>query len=441
MRNLLGDSYPDFEKALTQGSATKALFRTNKISSEALARMLPFELTPLEYAPRGALFGGELPGKHPLHHAGAFYIQDPSAQATVNAAEVTEGMRVLDACASPGGKTVFLACSVGDDGLVVSNEADRGRARTLAGNVERAGLRNTVVTCSDARLLGGLYENFFDIVLADAPCSGEGMFRKYAAACEGWSTGAVRKCAELQREILDGVCRCVKLGGLLIYSTCTFSPEEDELQTENFLARHPDFHLEAVRGKVADVTSDGITEKTRLARRFYPHLSPGEGQYIALMRRDTDREGVADIVLPHDGADRTSGEELSAIEKFLSENTDITTDELRIVKSGEMLCALSTEHPYVRGITVSHGVTLGSVSKGLFRPHHNFFTAYGQRFLRRTELDPSSPECADYIAGRCIKTELDNGWCAVFVGGCTLGGGKAVGGVLKNHYPKGLRMA
>ncbi len=434
------EDYPAFAHALCDGEAEKGLFVTNKITSDELRAVLPFDIERLPYSERGFRFDAPLPGRNPLHHAGAFYVQDPSAQATVACAPVKAGMKVLDTCASPGGKSIALGCLIGDDGLLVSNEVNRSRARVLASNIERVGLKNTVVTCVSCETLGDWYDGFFDLVLTDAPCSGEGMFRKYPAALDGWNDGMVRKCSALQHDILESVCNCVKPGGYLLYSTCTFSPEENEYQIESFLDAHTEFTLCKVNEEVKKISACGITQRTRDTCRLYPHLFPGEGQFVALLQRadsDADERGITfrDASVP------PSLSELTVLSEFLRENTDIDPAAVAVRKCKDGLRVLSCEHPVIANGVFAYGVCLGSVEKGVFRPHHQFFSAYGDRFTRRLNFSSCGAEAADYLAGRGFLVDSEDGWCSVSVDGASLGGGKVVCGMLKNHYPKGLRQA
>ena len=241
--------------------------------------------------PKGAFYTDEAhPGSLPCHHAGMIYMQDPSAMATVHAIKIQEGAIILDSCSAPGGKTTQLAAMTGEEGIVVANEYEAKRCRILLGNVERMGCRNTTVINLDTAVLAEVYPEKFDVVLCDAPCSGEGMFRKNRQAIDEWSLENVMMCAERQREILENVAKCVAAGGSLIYSTCTFSLEENEMNVRWFLEEHSDFELAEVEEGLRAVTSDGIcldgceVDMTK-TRRFYPHVSKGEGQFIAVLKK------------------------------------------------------------------------------------------------------------------------------------------------------------
>lgn len=438
MKALLGSQYPDFEQALND-PPVKGLISGVKLPAAQLADQLPFSLNAVPYYANGFYFSAPSPGRHPLHHAGAFYVQDPSAMAAVCSLPVQKGWRVLDCCAAPGGKSIQLGAAIGPGGLLVSNEIDRGRSRVLASNIERMGLTNTIVTRADAGTLGQWYPDYFDFVLADAPCSGEGMFRKYPEALADWSEGKSAACAALQKEILQQVSACVCPGGYLLYSTCTFSPEENEAVVEDFLDRHGDFALCQVAPVLLAYTQPGLTERTRLARRFYPHTAPGEGQFFALLRRAGDPTGRRQTPSYANTAKPTSRQEQAVLDEFLKRNTKLDATALSVVSMGGSLWAVPAYHPVPERGTVACGVQLGMVQKGVFRPHHQFFSAYGGQFVRQIELPADSEQAALYLSGHPLVSEGENGWCCVCIAGCPAGGGKRVDGVVKNHYPKGLR--
>jgi len=397
----------------------------------------------------------QFPGSLPCHHAGMIYMQDPSAMVTVYATEVKSGMKVLDSCSAPGGKTTQLASFIGDGGIIVANEYDTKRCRILQSNVERMGCRNAVVVNLDTAVLAETYPDTFDIVLCDAPCSGEGMFRKNELAVSEWSEENVLMCAERQREILTNVQKCVKNGGKLIYSTCTFSLEENEMNVDWFLKSFPEFELCRVTPELEQMTSDGVCfdgccfdmSKTR---RFYPHVSHGEGQFIAVFektasceeaitkkdkkgkRKETPKASKADI------------EALAAAQAFLEEN-------LEKIPVGELICLngyvyLKPDIALPQYGVFAAGVCVGELVGKRLVPHHQLFSAYGHLFKRKIALRGGEKETFDYLKGleiasedRSVCTDKPDGWAAVTVDGCALGGGKISGGVCKNHYPKGLR--
>ncbi len=402
---------------------------------------------PVPYAEDGFYTNEERPGRGAAHHAGMIYMQDPSAMATMHALKLRRGARVLDCCASPGGKSTQISSYIGGEGILVSNEYVAKRCRTLRGNIERLGCENTVLLNLDTKYLAEEYPGFFDLVVCDAPCSGEGMFRKNDVAISEWSLDNVQRCAERQTEILENVCQCVANGGCLLYSTCTFSLEENEMNVDAFLSRHPEFSLCGVEEKLREHTSDGICfdgclHDMRMTRRFYPHISRGEGQFIALMRREGEPWDISDR------ADRTDDEiyrrnkvGLRIAEDFLKENlTQIPQGYTLVEYNGSMFLKPPIRLP--RFGVFSAGVCVGEIKGNRLLPHHHLFSSLGGLFKSKLMLDASDTRVSAYLSGNEItmtENEKFDGYGVLCVNGAPLGGVKASGGVCKNHYPKGLR--
>lgn len=436
MKALLGDSFQSF-----LNEYSKSPVKSVRLNSLYKSAALPdFTLTVVPYDENAYYAGAdfpESPGRTALHHAGAYYVQEPSAMSPVASFDIADGIKILDVCASPGGKTVQAAMK-NHSGIIVANEIDKGRARTLVGNIERMGIKNAVVTSVDSYVLASWFEGVFDLVICDAPCSGEGMMRKNPLAVSNWSIDNIKMCAARQREILDNAALTVAPGGSLIYSTCTFSLEENEMVIDSFLERHEDFTLCKVPDVLINVTCDGVcfegSESAGLSkcRRFYPHIAPGEGQFFALLKREGESEG----------------REVS----FVSSVTPLDASEKKIVSDFLISALGSADLPLVKHINdiviapdfpippfgvFLPGVRVGEIVKGRLVPHHQFFSAYGERFIRKVEL--SETEAQKYLLGETVNADIPDGWGVVTVGGIPLGGFKAVSGCLKNHYPKGLR--
>lgn len=357
--------------------------------------------------------------------------------AAVAGVEIQSDWNILDLCASPGGKSTQAAAK-NPDGILVSNEIIPSRCKTLTGNIERMGYKNVITTCADAKKLASLFGEVFDLVIVDAPCSGEGMFRKDENAQTEWSLENVIRCAERQHEILDEIKSVLKIGGLLLYSTCTFSLEENEKNVDRFLSENKNFELISVDENLKKFTADGInfdgcrTENISECRRFYPHLAKGEGQFFALMRK-TDGTGIEELV--QTALCEIPKNEQKIIFDFLDETlTDY--DKKAVKKYKENFVYYSSDFPVPYG-SFSCGVTIGSLQKNYIKPHHQFFSAMGKIFRQKIELDLEQAE--KYIHGETVPCEFERGWCAVMTEGCPIGGAKAVGGTAKNHYPKGLR--
>ena len=438
MKDMLGEDYDAFERALGERSVRGIRVNTAKISVEDFLGKTALELSPIPYVKEGFIPSNtEGIGKTPEHHAGMFYVQDPGAMATVGALDIPRGWRVLDACAAPGGKASQLAAAVGDEGFLLANEYVPKRAKIIVGNFERLGIRNAAVTSLDTSTLGEIYPCYFDLVLCDAPCSGEGMFRKYEEAVSEWSEDNVLLCAERQREIMSNLADTVRPGGYLLYSTCTYSREENEGVVADFLKNHSEFSLCPVREELRRATADGLDGLSD-ARRFYPHLTPGEGQFIALMKKDENApvlttKGDKSALKP------AKKDEISVFEKFAADNL-LAKPRGKILSVGEYLVLVGHEERLPAYATFMSGVILGEVKKGNFFPHHQFFSAYGGLFACRVSLTRGDGRVEKYLRGEEIDApEVRGGWCAVCYEGVPLGGGKVSGGRLKNHYPKGLR--
>ncbi|MBR2011437.1 MAG: hypothetical protein IKA06_06820 [Clostridia bacterium] len=442
MRDLFDDTeYAAFCAALEAPAVRAFRVNTIKTTAERLLPLLPFEAKPLDFAPDAFYATNEKVGALPAHHAGMLYMQDPGAISTVAAADLSHGMRVLDVCAAPGGKSTQLAAAIGTQGVLVSNEYVPARCRILQGNVERMGAANTVVTNLASNALADFFGACFDFVLVDAPCSGEGMLRKYEVAGEEWSEENVLLCAARQREILSHAARCVAPGGKLLYSTCTFSLEENEQNVAHFLDTHPDFSLIPVAPAVVAVTADGICVGGRdltACRRFYPHLSPGEGQFLALMARTPSSEKKS---LPKSNALSPSRPETDTVTALFAETLTQTPKGTLCRLRDSIFLVPDIPLPPV-GVFAA-GVCIGTLQKNRIEPHHQLYSAYGPLFRRKLHLSHSDPRTAQYLRGEEIDCpELQNeknGYACVFFEGAPLGGGKCVNGKLKNHYPKGLR--
>ena len=442
MRDLVGDEYEAFLAALSAPDTHALRVNTVKAEPSEILPLLPFAPTPLSYLPEGFLIpDGERAGLHPLHHAGAYYVQDPSAMATVAALPFSiAGWRVLDLCAAPGGKSTQLAAAIGEGGVLVSNEIVPTRARILLQNVERMGLTNAAVLNTDPPTVRGMFDRFFDLAVVDAPCSGEGMLRKYPSAAEEWSEAGVAACAARSRLILDDAAATVREGGYLLFSTCTFSEEENEAAVTEFLTRHPDFSIVPVSPAVAAVTADGIHRAGRpqeitLTRRFYPHLAAGEGQYIALLQRTAG--GVGGILYREVAARPDKRAEAEAI-AALREVCPLPAGRLHL--AGDSVFLLPEGLPLPSRALVRAGVALMTRTGKQYQVHHHAASALGKRFLNTVELLPDDPRLAAYLHGEEIACDATlRGYAAVTVAGVPLGLCKCTQGRAKNHYPKGLR--
>ena len=374
---------------------------------------------------------------------GLYYIQEPSAMSAAALLAPKPGMRVLDLCAAPGGKSTQLATYLGDSGLLVSNEINTQRSRILSQNIERMGIKNAIVTNEDSFVLASHFPGFFNAIQVDAPCSGEGMFRKLPEAIEQWSMENVAICAARQKEILDNAAVMLKPGGTIVYSTCTFSREENEDVIECFLERHPDFTLEEME-------------------RFWPHKVDGEGHFVAkLVRRgcvDTDLKADRKTKKNKNSKNRKNETKPALTKenmKLLSEFLDETISEdmaawiknSRLVMFGEQLYRLPDMEVDIKGLKVQRaGLHIGEFKKQRFEPSHSLALALKISEAKNVvKLTCDNPQTIGFFNGQSVMlsdeqaAECKKGWALVCVDGYPAGWGKVNGAQVKNHYPKGLR--
>ncbi|MBQ6838810.1 MAG: NOL1/NOP2/sun family putative RNA methylase [Clostridia bacterium] len=438
MKALLGDSYGDFINAYTETPVRAFRVNTDKISVEEFLKINPFDTEKIPYVENGFYFTDEKIGNHPFHHAGMIYVQEPGAMAPAECIDLETDWCVLDMCSAPGGKSSQLKNKLGENGILVSNEIIPSRCKILTGNVERLGLKNVVTTCMDTGKLAKIFPNSFDLIMVDAPCSGEGMFRKDDVAIDEWSEENVKNCASRQKEILENAVKCLKNGGYIIYATCTFSLEENEMTVDWFLKNHPDFELVRVKKEVEENTCDGVFfegctyENINFARRFYPHKSKGEGQFMAVLHnKNTPVNSYKAPRKNNVKIDKT-------VFDFLDDTLEGYSKEKVLMHKGTPV--YFTPDFSVENATVfSCGITIGEIKKNYIQPHHQFFMGLGDKFKRKIDLSPESDEIKKYLHGEEFEVNTPNGWAVVTVSGATLGGVKVVNGRAKNHYPKGLR--
>lgn len=456
MARFLGSEYPAFEESLS--AAPKAGLRVNtlKLSADEFARISPFALLErVAWCPSAFLLPGEQqPGKHPYHLAGLYYLQDPSAMAPAEllfSIPMRGGERILDLSAAPGGKTTHLAALMRGEGLLVANEIKNKRVGHLVQNVERWGAGNVVVTNESPERLADHFGAFFDRVLVDAPCSGEGMFRKDMGARLDWSPEMVAGCAIRQANILRVAAKLVKPGGYLLYSTCTFAPEENEGAIAQLLDEFPVFEVVALplfdgfeRGKPEWL--EGKRKEGRglaSAVRLFPHRLAGEGHFICLLRKsageaDGDAQAAEKRMRKQSHARKTEASDLRFWREFARDALTVHLAEERLCVAGDRLYFLPENHPDFGRLRVVHpGVWLGSLKKDRFEPAHPLALLLKPGELKNFVSFPAdSAEAAAYLRGESLQADV-RGWTAVCADGWPLGWGKGVQGVLKNHFPRG----
>lgn len=438
MKFILGDEYEEYIESFNEEPVRAFRVNTDKISLEDFEKINIFGKEKIPYAATGYYLNYDKIGNHPYHHAGMIYVQEPAAIAPAECIDIEPQWKILDMCAAPGGKSTQLKNKQGQNGILVSNEIISSRCRILTGNIERLGLCNTVTTCMDTSKLARLFPDTFDLIMVDAPCSGEGMFRKDENAIDEWSVQNVEKCAARQAEILENAAVTLKNGGYIIYATCTFSLEENEMTVDAFLQRHPEFELVPVNERVRNNSSDGIhfdgckCKNIHFSRRFYPHKNRGEGQFAAVLHNKNEH------IEPPVKQKKESLKIDSSVFDFLD---DVLTgyDKNCVTMYNGNPVYFAPDFKIEKGTAFSCGITIGEIKKSHIQPHHQFFMAMGKYFKRKIDLSVDSTELKQYLHGEEISVKCQNGWAVITVDGCTVGGAKVVNGRAKNHYPKGLR--
>jgi NOL1/NOP2/sun family putative RNA methylase len=388
---------------------------TLKISVKDFIALSPFSLQPVPWEECGFYVSQEKLGKSPLHAAGLFYVQEPSAMCAAPLLKVEPGERVLDLCSAPGGKGTQLAQRMCGKGIIFLNEIMFDRAKILSQNVERLGITNAVVTCASPQQLADVFCGYFDKILVDAPCSGEGMFKKEPNAIPEWSEDNVKMCASRQADILECAQKMLRSGGKIVYSTCTFSKEEDEGQIANFLNTHSNFTL--------------IEE-----HKLYPHKVKGEGHYAALLQKQSgEEEGYIKELSPQ-VKDKKA---LAAFNSFCNDYLNISFCNLHLV--GTNLYSVPQGMPKINLQTLRAGIHLGEIKGERFEPSHSLAMALNKDNAKCVELDDKGAE--NYLAGNtvCCDEKL-KGWALATYKGYPLGWCKCVNGIAKNHLPKALRI-
>ena len=449
MKAFLGDEWDDFLYSYDNNRFQALRFNTLKVQSpeERMRILKTLKISSdkkVSWADEAYYFDENVrPGKHPYHEMGLYYIQEPSAMSAAALLAPKPGMRVLDLCAAPGGKSTQLATYLGDSGLLVSNEINTQRSRILSQNIERMGIKNAIVTNEDSFVLASHFPGFFNAIQVDAPCSGEGMFRKLPEAIEQWSMENVAICAARQKEILDNAAVMLKPGGTIVYSTCTFSKEENEDVIEYFLEKHPDFTLEEME-------------------RFWPHKVDGEGHFVAkLVRRgsvDTGFKSDRQTKKIKNNKNRKNEtkpaltkENMKLLSEFLDETISDDMAALiknsRLVMFGEQLYRLPDMEVDIKGLKVQRaGLHIGEFKKQRFEPSHSLALALKLNDAKNVvKLTCDNPQTIGFFNGQSVMlsdeqaAECKKGWALVCVDGYPAGWGKVNGAQVKNHYPKGLR--
>lgn len=441
MTELLGDEAAEFFASYDRPARPGLRVNTHKITPEEFRQRSPWPLEPVPWCPNGFYLPEDAPaGKHPWHAAGVYYLQEPSAMSVVEQMPLTQGGWVVDLCAAPGGKSTQIETRLPPQAALVANDVVGSRIKPLGENLERWGASATVITNLEIRRIVDPLPGMFQGVLVDAPCSGEGLFRRAPEARAEWSLAHVEGSARRQRGLLEQAAKLVGFGGSLTYSTCTFAPEENEQVIAGFLADHPNWHLDPIPG-FAPGRSDWDERGFDLSgmARLWPHQVEGDGHTVArLMRDDVDPHLDTPPLLEffedasaaaHGIFDEFSHEVLNPLIPF----------ENILIQQRDLLMFLPADAIDLRALPmVRKGIMAGTLNGARFTPAHGLAMTLPASLCPRVEpLD--FEEAAHYLSGETITRSGKPGWVLMAFDGFPLGWGKRSGDVIKNHYPKGLR--
>lgn len=435
MKELLGNEFDEYIQSFDEPRLYGLRVNTSKISVEDFLKISPFKLTPIPWISNGFYYSEEdKPAKHPYYFAGLYYLQEPSAMTPAFVLPVNEGDKVLDLCAAPGGKSTELGAKLRGKGLLVSNDISASRAKALLKNIELFGIGNVLVTCEYPEKLEERFTDFFDKILVDAPCSGEGMFRKDSKLIKSWMSQGPEFFAPIQKTILNSAANMLKEGGYLLYSTCTFSKMEDEDNIAEFLEAHPDFELEHIYDYEGFTRAYGMED----AVRIFPHKMQGEGHFVALLHKKGE---LVQTVSAGNSKSKCPQEIADFLEEFTCE---FDLGAIRI--QGEKVYLMPKEIDNLKGIrTLRTGLLLGELKKNRFEPSQAFaMTIKPEKYSTVVDFPADSPSVIKYLKGETIET--DGGSLRgnaknvlITVDGYALGWGRLNDTTIKNKYLPGWR--
>lgn len=449
MKNILKEEYALFIDSLSKERYYGLRVNTLKISVEDFLKISPFKLERVLWTKDGFYYDKSAsPGKDPYYYAGLYYIQEPSAMLPGNVIAAQKGERILDLCAAPGGKSVQILAGLQGCGVLVSNDVSPKRVKALVKNVELVGARNVVVTNDTPNNLAKCFEGYFDKILVDAPCSGEGMFRKDSDAIRSYSKYKNEECSNMQIDILRQAHRMLKQGGKLVYSTCTFDPLENEMIIDKFISEYDEYEIL----KIDRV--DGIekakkefykgNKEIENAVRLWPHKIRGEGHFVALLQKGKVNVEKRELNMYDDSGTEyinLDEKQIEAFEEFQRINLNIKIGG-RIERKGSSLYKIPDGLPSLDGVNVvKHGWYLGDLKNNKFEPSNSLIISLNKDDIKNTvSLSYNSSELIKYLKGETLLREgKDNGYVGVLLDGFTLGWAKQQDYILKNLYPKGWR--
>ena len=474
MKEILGEDYEAFLAGFDGQRQYGLRVNTLKMNLEEFERIAPFHLKKVPWISNGYFYEAEdVPAKHPFYSAGLYYLQEPSAMTPASRLKVQPGERVLDLCAAPGGKATELGAALQGEGLLVANDINTARAKALLRNLELFGISNSFVTNEPPHILAERFPEFFHKIMVDAPCSGEGMFRKNPAVVDSWQEKGPEYFSKLQREIIVQAADMLLPGGVMFYSTCTFSPLENEKTITHLLKERPDMEViprEDYEGFAEGLTSykgEVFDESCKLCRRIWPHKMSGEGHFMALLHKknieisqrfDKEVSKKSKKVKKKQQIETQSSiwwekckglnkEQKAAAEDFFS-HVNISYDEKRIDVRGDNLYYLPEPQYDGRGLHfLRNGLFMGEFKKKRFEPSQPFALAlHAQDFDQVLDFPADDERLSRYLRGETLDVsdliageKKRKGWQLVMAAGHPLGFGKLVNNNLKNKYPAGWR--
>lgn len=465
MKLLLKDEYNDFLSSYDKPQLKSLRINSLKCNSDLLTHFKDEDFNKVPWCNTGFYYENIRPGKHPFHEAGAYYIQEPSAMSPAIYLDAKPGDKVLDLCAAPGGKSTQIASSMNGEGLLISNEIIPSRAKILSENIERLGIKNAIITNEAPEKLSKLFINYFDKIMVDAPCSGEGMFRKNSDACNEWNIDNVNLCSLRQEEILNYAAGMLKPGGRMVYSTCTFAPEENELNILKFLKNHTDFHIvkpnlfegmnygnpkfldicdfNKLRADnlISEISNDAsILDNLKNTIRLWPHKLNGEGHFIAILEKSKINDSINYDTYPQKIIKGVSEKSIKTFFDFSNSFLKETPKGI-YVTFGNQLNLLPDCCPPLDTIKVLRaGLNLGTFLKNRFEPSHSLALSLKAEDVKNyVNLSINDELIYKYFSGETFECDGNKGWNLILVEGISAGFGKLTNNIMKNHYPKGLR--
>ena len=447
MKDLLGDEFSDYIKCYEEPRFYGLRVNTKKISVEKFKEICPFEIHPIPWIENGFYYDGDhvQPAKHPYYFAGLYYLQEPSAMTPANRLPVEPGDKVLDVCAAPGGKATELGAKLQGEGVLIANDISNSRAKGLLKNIEVFGIGNVLVLSEEPGKIEDYFKGYFDKILIDAPCSGEGMFRKDKKMVKAWEEHGPEFFAKIQRSIVTQAAEMLKEGGMLLYSTCTFDPEENEGTIEYLLNEYPQFKIVEMKqyegfAKGRPGVTESKSEEFEKTVRIFPHKMKGEGHYLALLQKGEKKE--EERPLPKNKRQKKVSEELEQFFKDVSWDMDWS----RLDIHGERVYYMPEDLPDVRGIRfLRTGLYLGDLKKNRFEPSQAFGMCLKKEEYKHTiSLSVEDERVIKYLKGETLEVDdlvssKEKGWQLICVEDYPLGWGKLSNGTLKNKYLPGWR--